>query len=259
VAYVPDRARCDAALVALACDQVVMHPQATLGGEGDYVFTEDDIAQIRKTLRDTIALKKARSWSLPAAMIDPKLEVFRCTRRGGKYTEYFCEEELAKQPDAAQWEKGPAVTRPGRPLEVDGRQAVEYGLANETATSFAEFRQLYGLENDPALLEPSWVDQLVEALASPYVAVLLLMIGGAALYGELHAPGIGVGGFLAAVCFVLFFWSRFLGGTADWLEVILFLLGVGCVMLEIFVLPGFGIFGLGGGALILALRRRSER
>jgi membrane-bound ClpP family serine protease len=42
-----------------------------------------------------------------------------------------------------------------------------------------------------------------------------------------------------------------LGGTAGWLEVLLFLLGVACLMLEIFVIPGFGIFGLGGGALIL--------
>jgi len=54
------------------------------------------------------------------------------------------------------------------------------------------------------------------------------------------------------VCFALFFWSRFLGGTAGWLEVILFIAGVSCVALEIFVLPGFGIFGLGGGAMVLA-------
>ncbi len=33
---------------------------------------------------------------------------------------------------------------------------------------------------------------------------------------------------------------------------ILFVAGVSCVALEVFVLPGFGIFGLGGGAMILA-------
>ena len=51
---------------------------------------------------------------------------------------------------------------------------------------------------------------------------------------------------------MLFFWSRFLGGTAGWLEVLLFLVGIGCLAIEGFVLPGFGIFGLGGGLLILA-------
>jgi len=77
------------------------------------------------------------------------------------------------------------------------------------------------------------------------------MLGGAALYAELQSPGIGIGGFLAAICFLLFFWSRYLGGTAGWLEVTLFLAGLSFLLLEIFILPGFGIFGLGGGVLIL--------
>jgi membrane-bound ClpP family serine protease len=50
---------------------------------------------------------------------------------------------------------------------------------------------------------------------------------------------------------VLFFWGNYLGGTAGWLEVLLFGLGVTFLAFEIFVLPGFGIFGLGGAALIL--------
>src|SRR5262249_29566493 len=64
--------------------------------------------------------------------------------------------------------------------------------------------------------------------------------------------GTGIGGFVAAVSFLLFFWSQFLNGTAEWLEVLLFLGGIFCVLLEVLVLPGFGIFGLGGGAMILA-------
>ena len=31
----------------------------------------------------------------------------------------------------------------------------------------------------------------------------------------------------------------------------MFLAGVACILLEIFVIPGFGIFGLGGGALVI--------
>jgi membrane-bound ClpP family serine protease len=54
------------------------------------------------------------------------------------------------------------------------------------------------------------------------------------------------------VAFLLFFWSKFLNGTAEWLEVLLFLGGIFCLLLEVMVLPGMGIFGLGGGAMILA-------
>ena len=72
------------------------------------------------------------------------------------------------------------------------------------------------------------------------------MIGAVALYFELSAPGIGLGGLIAGLCFTLFFWSRFLGGTAGWLEVILVLAGAAFLAVEIFVLPGFGIAGITG-------------
>jgi membrane-bound ClpP family serine protease len=99
---------------------------------------------------------------------------------------------------------------------------------------------------------PGWADTLLDALRSPGVAWFLLLVGGAALYAELQSPGIGVGAFISAVCFLIFFWSNYLGGTAGWLEVLLFLLGISCLMLEVFILPGFGVFGLGGLALVLA-------
>ena len=43
-----------------------------------------------------------------------------------------------------------------------------------------------------------------------------------------------------------------MGGTAGWLEVVLFVLGAACLLLEVFVVPGFGVFGISGGLLILA-------
>ena len=94
--------------------------------------------------------------------------------------------------------------------------------------------------------------ELVEALSSPALTVFLIAIGFIGIYIELHSPGVGIGGFLAAVAFMLFFWSKFLHGTAGWLEVLLFTGGIFCLMLELLVIPGFGIFGLGGAAMVLA-------
>lgn len=253
VAYIPFRALADAALIAVACDQIIMAPGALLGGEGNAVPTEDDLLQIRRVVREVIAKRTGRTWSLPLSLVDPNVELFRYVRKGmPDFADYMSEEEWAQLPDKNEWEKKDLVKEKGKPLQVDGAKAVEYGLSRDLVESFAEFKALYGLENDPALLEPTWVDTLLRALSSPYIAVLLLIIGGVALLVEVQTPGIGIGGFLAAVCFVLFFWSRFLGGTAGWLEVLLFLLGASCLLLEIFVLPGFGIFGLGGGLLIVA-------
>jgi hypothetical protein len=227
-----------------------MGPRAVLGGPGQPNFTREEVHQARETIRTELAPRKSRSWSLMAAMLDENLEVCRY-RRDGR-TGYFCQAELAEQREPEKWHKGQPVTTPGAPLEVNGPQAVEYRLATFTAEDFSSFKRHYGLEADPTLLEPGWADFLIEALASPSLAGLLLVIGFVAMYVELHAPGIGVGGLVAALCFLLFFWSRFLGGTAGWLEVTLFAAGIACVLLEIFVLPGFVIFGLGGGLLIIA-------
>lgn len=250
VAYVPKEARADAALIALACDQVVVGPHAMVGGSGAYALSADEVRDATRVIREILAKKKVRSWSLPAAIVDPNLPVFRYTRVG--VTEFMSEAEAAEQPASDKWQKGDPVTTPGVPFQAVGQQAVDFRLANRLADNFQQFKSYFGLEGDPALLEPGWADFLIDALASPSLAVLLLIVGFVALYAELHAPGMGIGAFIATVCFVLFFWSRFLGGTAGWLEVMLFLMGIACLALEVFVLPGFGIFGLGGGAMLLA-------
>ena len=182
-----------------------------------------------------------------AAMIDPHLNVFRATRLGD--VEYFCDEELAEQLEPGKWNRATlgdharhaaAARRAPRPKSTTWPTIV--------VDNFAQFKQCYGLEDDPMLVEPGWADFLIEALASPGVAVLLLMIGGVgallriARAGHRHRR---LRGRWSASC--LFFWSRYLGGTAGWLEVLLFVAGVTCLLLEIFVIPGFGIFGLGGG------------
>ncbi|MBN2474925.1 MAG: hypothetical protein JXB62_09985 [Pirellulales bacterium] len=252
VAYIPLQARSDAALVALACDQVVMHPRAKLGGSEASRLSAEEIEYAQQSIRNPDGPWRGRSWSLPVAMINPQLEVYRCARPGE--VGYFCDEELKElrqaDPNGPAWEKGMPITRPNETLLVDGTRAVEYGLANRTAEDLEEFQRYYGLD-ELVVLESSWADFLIDALASPGVSALVLMIAFVALYAELHAPGIGVGGFVATVCFLLFFWSHYLGGTAGWLEITLFVAGVACLLLEIFVLPGFGIFGLGGGCLVL--------
>jgi membrane-bound ClpP family serine protease len=257
VAYIPNEARADAALVAMACDQIVMHPQAILGGPGQYQMTRDEIVRNRFTLRDSLAPHKSRSWSLWAAMFDPHLDVYRCQRLGD--VEYFSHDELrSRQPKLAQgekgppWEEGDRVTTPGQVLSLSGERAQEYGLATWVVDNFAQFKQHYGLENDPTLVEPGWVDHLARFLGRPEMVAVLIFLGGLGIYIELHAPGLGIGAFMAVVAFALFFWSHFLEGTAGWLEVTLFVTGCICLLTEIFVLPGFVIFGLGGGALILA-------
>ena len=190
-------------------------------------------------------------------IIDGKLVVYPYTDTETGRQQFMCEaeaNELAVELDNAQrWQQGePAVTSGDGPLECDGEQALRLGLAREVVGDFEQFKEVYHLEDDPTLVEPNWVDNLIRALSDDNVATFLLFLGGAAVLAELQMPGTGVGGFIAGVCFLLFFWAKYLDGTATELEIILFLAGLVCLATEVFVIPGFGIFGLGGGLMIIA-------
>lgn len=252
VAFVSEKALGDAALVALACDQLVMSENAVIGGSGAADFDgKDEIELVTDSIRENLAPKKSRGWSLTAAMINPEIKVYRYTRNGDGRVEYYSPEEAESLPDSAEWVKGEELSQDRGPLKLRGGKAHEIGLARYLASDFRAFKQLYGLEADPKLIEPGWADYLIDRMASPAVGWLLLLVGMAALYAEIQAPGIGLGGFISGVCFLLFFWNRFFEGTAGWLEVFLFVGGICCVLIEIFVLPGVAVFGLGGGLLIL--------
>jgi membrane-bound serine protease (ClpP class) len=251
VAYVPAEASGGAALIALACDQLVMHPEAHLGGKGTLNIDRKTLDAAREPLKTAPGKNNAHSWSLMAAMIDPTIELFSCQNTKTGEVRYLSNEERTSLPDKSDWRQGARIKQAGEQLRLTAKRAEELDVASHVVGSFDEFKQLYGFNSDIPTAEPNWALELVEALSSPGLAILLLVIGFVGIYVELHAPGTGVGGFVAALAFLLFFWSNFLHGTAGWLEVLLFLGGIFCLLLEVLVIPGFGIFGLGGGAMIL--------
>jgi membrane-bound ClpP family serine protease len=252
VAYVPAEASGGAALVALACDQLVMHPEAFLGGKGTVELDRQTLDAGTISIRDSLGQNTEHSWSILAAMIDPEVELFTYQNTKTGEVRHFAPAEADEQPDADDWRKGPQIKQAGEVWRIAANRAHELEVASHVVESFDEFKQLYGFESDPRVAEPNWALDLVEALSSPALAVLLLVVGFVGIYVELHTPGVGVGAFVAALAFMLFFWSNFLHGTAGWLEVLLFLGGIAFLLLELLILPGFGVFGLGGGAMILA-------
>ena len=293
VAYVPAEARGGAALVALSCDQLVMHPEAQLGPSSiapepvaperlpvqgfpgmpvdnreKLAAHEAELAAARTTIRQSLAPRAERSWSLLTAMIDPGMELFEYRNKSTGGTRWLSDAEVAEQPDPAVWQKGAPLAGANQSLVIDGERAAQLKIARQTVESYDELKQLYQLTVDPPVAKPNWALELIEALATPELAWILLMLGFYGLYIELRTPGVGVGAFFGSVAMLLFFWSQYLNGTAGWLEVLLFTAGVVFIAIEVFVLPGFGIFGLGGGAMVIAslilasltfIRPRSEQ
>jgi membrane-bound serine protease (ClpP class) len=136
-------------------------------------------------------------------------------------------------------------------LTIRAEDASAYGIG-QIVSDAEELKRLYGVEGRAIRVEgPGWVDSLVTILTDPYVSWLLLFVGVFMLVIEFKLPGIGLPAIISALAFLLFFWSHYLSGTADQLEIILFLIGLVCLALELFVFPGFGVFGMSGIVLML--------
>jgi membrane-bound serine protease (ClpP class) len=262
VAYVPERALSGAAIVALGCDEIIMRPNAALGDAG--VISPDAEFQFRYVPEKfftplmegvrTLATAKGRPPALAEAMVDKDLEVFRVKDPKTGEETFLSDKDIESDREPDRWEKINKIRESAddRFLQVNGTRAVELGLAEGNTSGLDELIRRYRLKDEPLFIEYTGVDTAVYYLNSPWITGLLFVVGLVALYIELSAPGIGVGGLTAGLCFAIFFWSRFLGGTADMLDVILFAAGVAFLLVEIFVLPGFGVAGLSGMLLILA-------
>jgi membrane-bound serine protease (ClpP class) len=256
IAYIPDAATSGAAIVALACDEIIMHPAAKIGDMRPIDPHHDKIdrivAQLRIMLTD-LAVKKHRPSALYVAMADHTAKVFQATHRDTGRVWYMSEEDI--RTSGGEWLIGPQLSETNGELllEVSGQRAHELKLAEPTVHDFNELKGRMGLPPTAELrpIEKTWVDALVFQLNSPGITVMLVIIGAVLIYLEQHTMT-GILGILSVLCFALFFWSRFLGGTADWLEVVLFVLGIACLAMEVFVMPGFGVFGFSGIAMILA-------
>ncbi|QDU59097.1 hypothetical protein Pan181_53380 [Aeoliella mucimassa] len=251
VAYVPEEAGGVAALVALSANQLVVHPGAKIGGENGMPLDESQIAALRDAIQATIP-NTTRTWSLLLAMVDPDLEVFRYTNTQTGAERLFCEDEAKQQSDSKDWRRGDPITTPGEVLKLDSDQLVAFDIVSHVVRNAEELNQIYGFESSPPEVRVTWTQEIAEGLASPGVAVLLIVIAFCGIYFELHTPGMGIGGFIAALAILLFFWSKATDGSASWLEILLFVGGMLSIMLEVFVLPGLGIFGLGGALMVVA-------
>lgn len=257
VAYVPAEATGAAALVALSCDQLAIAPTArlssiTVKANQPGKASAREHAAALQAIRQSLSPRTDHSWSLLAAMIDPTIQLAEYQNKDTGDTRLLSPAELQELDNAAAWQLRDTVSPEKGRLSFDGQQALERGIAWRTVDTFDELKQPFGLQGEIPNPQPNMALEFVEALATPELAIILLMVGFAGIYIELRTPGVGFGAFIGALALLLFFWSKYLNGTAGWLEVLLFAAGFSFVLLEFFVIPGFGIFGLGGGAMMLA-------
>jgi membrane-bound ClpP family serine protease len=271
VAWVTSQAHNTAAFLALGCNKIVMQRQARQGDEvvhpgahlGDFDHYLQEHPELEKTLPRRLAEVAARQHYPPLlaeGLAGRELRIVAVESSKGESARKFISEEDWKEDQRGgeqRWKKL-ADIKPARgsdenkTLNLSAEQARELGLC-DLAASYEEVCEMEGVAPaEVRLSDTDWLDQLADFLRDPWTSVVLVMLGITCLILELKMPGVGLPGIVAAVCFLLFFWSHSqLNGQITWLAFLLFLLGLLLIGLEVFVLPGFGVAGISGIVLVL--------
>lgn len=164
------------------------------------------------------------------------------------------EEEVQAAPSITPSDLGyRLVVGRGKLLTLSAQQALDLRLIDTTANNISEvmaFYGYYGLRR--AEVEITWADDLFRWLIHPMVAGLLFMLGIGGLYFEVRTPGFGLPGIIGLSCLALFFGARAVLGLADWIDLLLVMVGLILLLLELFALPGVGIAGIAGVLCLLA-------
>lgn len=261
VAWVNDSATSAGALIAISCRSVYMRSRATIGSAQPVLDTGVGIAPIPESHREkftsvlrarfrAVATERGRSPALAEAMVDPEVEVREVSENGLRRLITGTEWD-----DAVQRHSPPTLERTlcrqGELLNLTGEEAIELGIADGRAESVLEVLDKIGAGGSELLsIERSRSDELLGALTR--YSFLILAAGLVLAFLEIKAPGFGLPGILSIVCFAVLFIGRYLVGLADVPHIVLAAMGVGLIVVELFVMPGTLWFGLGGAVLIIA-------
>ena len=267
VAYITTEAISAGALISVHCQDIIMLENSTIGDCAPItLMPNQQLAGVEREkaesfirgIFDRAANANGYPRALLRAMVTMQIEVYRVKNINTGENEYFEKDELPKDPNKYDLGNKELAVRDDQLLTLIATDALEYGIARavvkdlEGALDFLAKRDGVTFADEPIMLETLWSEEMVRWLNSPAVMGVLVMLALLGVYIEFNTPGVGLPGLVAVICFAIIIGSKHLHGLANWLEVALFLVGVVLLMVEIFILPGFGIAGFLGITFILA-------
>jgi len=230
IAFVNQRAISAGALIALACDTLIMTPGGTIGAAAPVTgggtgptqpADEKSVSYVRKEFRATAESRK-RPPEIAEAMVDADVEIA-------------------------------GVITKGKLLTLTTSEALKYKVAEltaETVQAALEAAGVHGAEVRRA--SQTWAETLVRFLTHPVISSLLMTVGLLGLLVEIRTPGFAVPGTIGLLALGLFFWGHWIVQLAGWEELLLVSIGAALIALEVFVIPGFSVAGIAGIVVVVA-------
>jgi membrane-bound serine protease (ClpP class) len=230
IAFVNQRAISAGALIALACNTLIMTTGGTIGAAAPVVgggsgetqpADEKSVSYVRSEFRAT-AETRNRPPELAEAMVDADVAIA-------------------------------GVIEQGKLLTLTTSQALEHKVADLSADTLDAALAAAGLPGaEVRRARQTWAETFVRFLTHPVVSSLLMTIGLLGLIVEIRTPGFAVPGTVGLISLGLFFWGHWIVQLAGWEELLLVAVGVLLLALELFVIPGITVAGVAGIIALVA-------
>ncbi|MCS7033711.1 MAG: hypothetical protein NZ561_06910 [Phycisphaerae bacterium] len=261
IAFVEQKAISAGAMIAVACNEIVMQPGSMLGDCAPIVpgmqLQRTERAKAEGPILAEFADSAHRNGYDPlliSSMVNVNRVVYFIESPDGT-RRFVGEEDYDKYVRNGDWKPVAGLPNPivdaESLLTVSADQAAKLGLSKATLSTPADLAQARGL-TIVGTLSHSPGEKLIALLSSDAVRGILSLVFVLSLYAAFKAPGTGPPEAIAVASLALLVGVPMLTGYAGWFEIILIVLGIALLATEVFVLPGFGIAGIGGICLILA-------
>ncbi|MFI3296690.1 MAG: NfeD family protein [bacterium] len=231
VVFIDNNAASAGALISIACDRIYMRPGGSIGAATVVNGTDGSQAPdkyqsyMRATMRATAEShgkdslgRWVRDPLIAEAMVDDQV-IIENIIDSGKTLTFTSEEALTNRYCEAIVESIEQI------IELEGYTPSECTISEYRPTAYDNIK--------------GWL--MSTALQS---ILIMVIIGG--IYFELQTPGVGFPIIASITAATLYFAPLYIDGLAANWEIILFVIGIILLILEMFVIPGFGVAGICG-------------
>jgi len=236
--FIDNNAASAGALISIACDSIYMRNGATIGAATVVNQTGEEApdkyqSYMRATIRAT-----AEAQGKDTSIVNG--DTILTWRRDPKIAEAMVDQTLYVE----------GVSDSGKTLTFTVNEAMAHGYCEGIANSIAEVLEKLGIDDyEIHNYKPTAYDDIKGFLINPVFQGILIMLILGGIYFELQSPGIGFPLITAIGAAILYFAPLYIDGLAANWEIAIFIVGVILLIMEIFVIPGFGISGILGGLL----------
>jgi membrane-bound serine protease (ClpP class) len=223
VAFVNRRAISAGALISLAADHIAFAPGGSMGAATPVQIADGEmqavgekmVSYMRAEMRAT-AEATGRDGDMAEAMVDADIEI-------------------------------DGLVAKGKLLTLTTESARTHGLTELVVDDLPTLLEALGLADATVVdMEENWAEQFARFITDPTVSGLLMSLGVLGVMVELYSPGFGIPGSVGVASLTLFFFGHATVQLVGWEEVILLSTGVFALLIEAFVIPGFGVAGIVG-------------